>query len=439
MEEEEEERGFETEEMRESRFMCGRLGDHVMSLPFECDVCHFRNLAERDVDWDNPQDVFTLICIRAANLDAMWSKEAETVEKNFERMELDLKNALATLSISTGVIFEEMGNEEMKDKVGMGIALVTLIASLRKGINGKTIQWDTMRKTPGWYFHTWEASTGGEEVSVFAADNKKMYETDCKTRSRWFSAFLLGAKKRMGVIRKQNEALASKQLLAILEVAEESWLALPIGLERRKLEEVVAFVCIGFSASLRGEEISLTSIQGMIEYWDSSKDHQIPHLMVTLRGRYKGEHNLRWHMQPIADVTDSGINNRRWIGRFMHTRVEVEGVEEGPLFAKGDGTRATTAMYDAQFRDLLRAAQARRPKAFPPKVNIDDYSLRRSLRRGATTEATNNKVPPNVIELVNRWRKKEAAKGAQPGLAMRQVYTDAIAAVETTLRYSQSL
>jgi len=440
MEEEEgEESGFEYQEKRGKQFMCGRHGDHLMGLPFECDVCHFRNVARRDVDWESTRDEYTLVCIRAANLDAMWSRETETVTQNFARMKRDLKDALTKLTLSLDSLFPEMGNPEMKDKVGMGLALITLNSSLRAGRNADTIQWDTMRKTPGWFFQVWEATTGGEEVSIFAADNKKMYETDCITRSRWFSAFMLGAKKRMGVVRKQNEALSSKQLLALLEIAEARWAELPEGPEKKRLEEVVAFICIGFSASLRGEEISLTSIQGMIEYWESSKNYRIPHVMVTLRGRYKGEHNLRWHMQPIAEVTRSGIDNRRWISRLMHTRVEREGAEEGPLFAKHDGTRVTLDMYDDDFRELLGLARERTPKVFPPKVNIEDYSLRRSLRRGATTEATNNKVPGNTIDLVNRWRKKEGAKGAQPGLAMNQVYTDALAAVETTLRYSQSL
>ena len=58
---------------------------------------------------------------------------------------------------------------------------------------------------------------------------------------------------------------------------------------------------------------------------------------------------------------------------------------------------------------------------------------------GSTTEATNNNVPGTTIGMVNRWRKREAAKGTEPGLLMRQVYTDALAAMETTLRYSQSL
>ena len=118
----------------------------------------------------------------------------------------------------------------------------------------------------------------------------------------------------------------------------------------------------------------------------------------------------------------------------------MEGTEDGPLFAEEDGSRATWVMYDVDFRALLGRARGRASQVFPAKAETEDYSLRRSLRTGSTTEATTNKnAPVASIDLVNRWRKREAAKGAAPGLAMREVYTDALAAIETTLRYSQSL
>lgn len=103
--------------------MHAREGDHVMSLPFECDLCHFRNVSKRDVDWFSSKDNYTLLCIRAASLDAMWSRESSTVTGNFARMKLDLKNALPQLSIEG--LFPPMGNPEMKDRVGMSMALIT--------------------------------------------------------------------------------------------------------------------------------------------------------------------------------------------------------------------------------------------------------------------------------------------------------------------------
>ena len=64
---------------------------------------------------------------------------------------------------------------------------------------------------------------------------------------------------------------------------------------------------------------------------------------------------------------------------------------------------------------------------------------RLSSRRGATTEATNDNMTGATLDMVNGWRKRDVFKGTEPGLAMRQVYTDALSAIKTTIQYSQSL
>ena len=408
-----------------------------MSMPFECDLCQFRNVAQRDVEWDNPKDVCTLMYVRGASLDAMWSRRPNTVEGNIRKMRLDVGKARDKMTI--GPLFPKMGNPRMEDRVGMGIALVSLEASLRKGKYAPTLQHETIRKTVTWANHAHKACTGGAGGSIFTSDNKKMYLSDGPGESRWFSAFLLGLKRRIGVIRKQDEPLSIDQLLVALEIAEEIWMeSADFPARRKRIEEVGAFMCIGFCASLRGEEVPLVSILGMLEYWEASLSHEIPHIMVTLRGRFKGEHNLKWHLVPIAVITASRIPTKVWVSRLMHTRVKLEGCREGPLFADKRGRKATLKMYDGDFKGLLEKALERSPKVFPEKTVIDDYQLKRSLRRGSTTEATNKKVPGESIDLMNRWRKRELAQGAEPGLAMRQVYTQTILALESTLRYSQS-
>ena len=108
------------------------------------------------------------------------------------------------------------------------------------------------------------------------------------------------------------------------------------------------------------------------------------------------------------------------------------------MFSRSNGKKASMGDFDPMFRDYLERAMRKFPTLFYKSVALQDYSLRRSLRRGATTEAENNNVDTVTIELVNRWRKKEAAKGAEAGLTMRQVYTQVSRAVKAALRFSQS-
>jgi hypothetical protein len=76
---------------------------------------------------------------------------------------------------------------------------------------------------------------------------------------------------------------------------------------------------------------------------------------------------------------------------------------------------------------------------FPTVVEASDFSLWRSPRRGAVLETTNHGVDTQVIELINRWRKKEAARGSEPGLPMRQVYTQVRNTLPTMLEFSRAL
>ena len=179
----------------------------------------------------------------------------------------------------------------------------------------------------------------------------------------------------------------------------------------------MAFVVIGYGASLRGEEVPLASIKGLNEFWKESMSRGL--VMVTLMGKFKGEDNLRWHLVPIVDVTSSGIQVRKWVRRLLFIRCHVDGVEEGPLFVNEAGKQARLSDYNSGFQMFITQARERHPKVFSSKVEVEDYNLRRSLRRGSTTQAHNNGVLASTIELNNRWRKKEAAKGAELGLAMR--------------------
>ena len=52
-----------TEEKLAKRFKVARDGDHLMGVPFECDLYHFRNVNERDPIPGNSKDNMTLLCI----------------------------------------------------------------------------------------------------------------------------------------------------------------------------------------------------------------------------------------------------------------------------------------------------------------------------------------------------------------------------------------
>jgi hypothetical protein len=77
------EEGFEHGvEGGESRFKVATDGANGV-CPFQCDLCHFRNLQGRNPrPAQAPKDMLVMDCIRRANLDAIWAREPSTIVGN---------------------------------------------------------------------------------------------------------------------------------------------------------------------------------------------------------------------------------------------------------------------------------------------------------------------------------------------------------------------
>ena len=185
----------------------------------------------------------------------------------------------------------------------------------------------------------------------------------------------------------------------------------------------------------------LVSLEGLLNFWEETREAEEDnrYIMVTLSGRFKGEVDSRWHMVPISDKTQSRIPFRLWMERIMFRRVNCQHRTKGWLFETGTGTRAKFGKYDPTFRTLVSQARITNSRLVPQSIKAKDFSLWRSPRRGAVLETTQRGVDSKVMELINRWRTKEAAKGSVPNLPMRQVYTEVKSTLPTMLEYSRAL
>ena len=75
----------------------------------------------------------------------------------------------------------------------------------------------------------------------------------------------------MGMIRKQNKALTSELVIATCAEVETRWHS-PIGDEtREELDDVICFMLAAFGVGLRGEEVPLISLDGLLTFWDESQ------------------------------------------------------------------------------------------------------------------------------------------------------------------------
>ena len=187
------------------------------------------------------------------------------------------------------------------------------------------------------------------------------------------------------------------------------------------MEEAVCLMLIAFGTGLQGEEVPLVSLKGLLNFWMETRngDHNERHMMMMLSGRFKREVDSSWHMVPISNKTRSNIPFRLWMERIMQRRVHYERRTKGWLFETKTGARAKFGKYDPTFRSLVTLARVTNSRLVPSAIEPDDFSLWRSPRRGAVLETTQQGVDSKVMELINRWRSKEAAKGSMPNLPMR--------------------
>ena len=132
-----------------NQYRCGRDGDHLMGVPFECDLClcSFRNVSGRDPEFGNHKDLFTLTTIRRVSLDVMWAREPGTVAGNWARARADYSMVSNHLSLEAGTLLPCLGNPKLEDRVGMVVALAMVCTSLWAGRKSSNIQVDTMRRT----------------------------------------------------------------------------------------------------------------------------------------------------------------------------------------------------------------------------------------------------------------------------------------------------
>jgi hypothetical protein len=112
---------------------------------------------------------------------------------------------------------------------------------------------------------------------------------------------------RMGMIRKQNEALTSALLVAVCRVAEAKWLETNKEATKEELEDTVCFMLLAFTAGLQGKEVPLLLMEGLLMFWEESRTEEDRHIMLTQKGRFKGEVDERWPLVLVSNFTRSGL------------------------------------------------------------------------------------------------------------------------------------
>ena len=433
-----------TEKKALSEWFCqARPGDHLMT-PFQCELCHFRNIYKRDPVPTSEEDKWSLKCMIRANLDAFWARRSSTVQGNTREMARSMR-ILATLRIPSPTTVHRRGPYPIEDTLGMVPAMVSLQRSLDKGRNSKTIQWDTMRGVRSSFSNFVHTTLTGSKGAVLSDGKRSTRITDSVANSLWFKRFMDGCHERMGDVKIQDAALTIDVLLELERCLEEEFQRMDSNSTMEVRFEVItlgAALVLGFSSALRGEELGHIRLMESRELTARGLNHpRYPHVLLALEGRFKGLIARQRHKIPLAPVSQSGIPNEKWLLRLVELYDDLN-IRHGPLFRatpRGDKS-ITIQQLDLWLSETLMAVQKQRPDLLGTELeSLATYSFRRSLRRGSTTQARNQKVPKDVIVINNRWRSQDQARGRFAQADMIDLYTDVVAALATLLQYSTAL
>jgi hypothetical protein len=431
------------------RYKVGTNGAHLI-VPFQCDLCIFRTLFKRD-----PRDVIgdkqNCAIIRRINLDVIWSREPSTVAANMRSLA-----KLIAMCESSGITpqLPPLGPLSFEDSSGFCIAFGMIRHSMQPGRHSTThTQFATIRKQRSAFSNLYQISKAGSTnaMTISIGSQPQANITACPTNSLWFSRWTMGCETRMGFILKQNQAISLEVLKAMIKNFKQcASRELPQSWKRQEHILGMVYCIICFCASLRGGEGLQIPFDTLVKHLDrgrtSDKRHtgKVLHVVVPLLGRFKGEKGERCHLVPLAHKTASGIPIRSAIDLLVAARKEMEGnVYTNWAFVNQKGGKMTFGeMNEIIISCLERVKDVDERTDFLglKDHNVrEDFSINRSFRRGSTAHARNMKVPVDVVEVQNRWRKFERAKGKRARLSMIENYSDIEQLVPTLIRYSSML
>jgi hypothetical protein len=152
--------------------------------------------------------------------------------------------------------------------------------------------------------------------------------------------------------------------------------------ERVKLALLGAYAMIAFAGSFRGHEVFLVDTYGLLKYISQDRfERGDKFVVIPLLGKYKTENAEGYHLTPLIAETSSGLQIEIWVKRLAWAK-GIKGICQGPAYKR---------------------------------VNEED------------------------IDLMNRWRSFESAKGRRPRMRMQDHYSDIAQMVPSLLRYSKAL
>jgi hypothetical protein len=421
------------------RYVDARDGDDLL-VSFECDVCIFQKLWDREPNSELEVDKLAMMCIRHVNLDAFWSRARSTVGGNAGKVREGLRQS-EKLGLKGPYLAP--GPLPPYDHCGYEVAMQIVLSSTGAGrYSPSHKQWDTVRKLRTCFSNQVRAAAVANYHPMTLADNngsvyQRMSIDPCG--SLWFQRFMTGCRRRMGQDWRPNRAISVEIMSKLLKQVRDNVKATTTNKDWERWVMAGTYFAFCYVVGLRGPEGLLADLEGLIEHFSGTSKYVI----IPLLGRVKGEHHSKQHLIPCVSVTDSGIEVESWMRQVLALH-RIRGRTRGPLFVNKDGYQSTTRDMNDLFLESLGEIFKKHPELFAVDIKstsdlFDKYNVFRSFRRGSESRAVAKKVSEPDRYIVHRWKRKEAAGANRASHNIDQHYVDITLVEDSFVRYTQAM
>jgi hypothetical protein len=330
-----------------------------------------------------------------------------------------------------------MGPFPLNDDFGMKAALVVLDRSLDAGRYSDYIQWETFLEARSAITNISQAGASGLGDLVGAYERNRCWISKVPTHTFWFSRFMVGVHKRVGEIRRQDEALSIDVLLGINRALEARWAQTDNKEIRRRVAEMGTWFNGVFWTGLRGEEMVRIEFAGTAKSTDKWLKRDVdPFFMLVVTGRSKGNQlsGAKFSVPCVKHTEGANLSPGIWIERLVK-EMRASGIRSGRLFQRRRLDPPCMSEWENDFMAILELVQSTTEFSDDGIDVRDKYGLGRSIRRGATAHARNMEVDEDLIKAVQRWNKDRTGAAR---LDMIELYSEAEILTPTYLRYSHA-
>jgi hypothetical protein len=147
---------------------------------------------------------------------------------------------------------------------------------------------------------------------------------------------MAGIHKRVGEIRRQDEALSIDVLMALNAALESRWVDSADLDVRRRVAEMGAWFNGGFCTGLRGEEMVRIEFAGTAKSVDKWMSRAVePFFMLVVTGRTKGNQlsGAKFSVPCVKITEGTSLKPGKWVGRLV-AQMRRAGIRTGRLFQR---------------------------------------------------------------------------------------------------------